>query len=64
MKALLLREKIAKSILKYDPPHLTGHLKHAVKDSLILRTSTREEDGLPVGTSKLSGRPDLQANTE
>ncbi len=54
-----MEESINKLILQHGPPRLIPTIQGNVKESLILRTRKVSEENLPIGKTKIGGRPDL-----
>ncbi|MFZ1042369.1 MAG: YwqG family protein [Anaerolineales bacterium] len=54
-----MKESINELILQYGPPRLIPAIQDNVRESLILRTRQVSEEQLPLGRTKIGGRPDL-----
>jgi uncharacterized protein YwqG len=54
-----VKESVIEIIHRYAPARLVPVIEQNIKESLILRTSQRPDEEIPIGRTKVGGKPDL-----
>jgi uncharacterized protein YwqG len=57
-----MKDEIIKRIYQYGPQHLAPAIVENIKESLLIRTHPLPEDQIPLGETKIGGKPDLPSH--
>ena len=59
-----MKEKALSLIRQFEPVRLIPKIENSLKESLVLRTTQALESTIPIGATKIGGRPDLPNHFE